>query len=78
VRSSGADTARALRRHHWTIPVAYDLDGRLGAAYGVEVCPIVELARRGGVVVSRLIGQHWASATALAPQVRRLLRAPGA
>jgi hypothetical protein len=77
VRSSRADAARAVRQHHWTIPVAYDLDGRLGAAYGIEVCPIVELARRGGVVASRLIGQHWASVTALAPQVRRLLDGGG-
>jgi len=75
VRASHADAARAVRQHHWTIPVAYDLDGRVGAAYGVEVCPIVELARRGGVVAQRLIGQHWASAATLAPRVRALLRA---
>ncbi len=73
VRSSHADAARAVRRHHWTIPVAYDVDGRVGAAYGVEVCPIVELARRGGVVARRLIGEHWASPSVLAPQVRALL-----
>lgn len=73
VRSSRADAARAVRRHHWTIPVAYDLDGRVGAAYGIEVCPIVELAGRGGVVQRRLIGQHWASVSALAPPVHALL-----
>ena len=78
VRISHADAARAVRQHHWTIPVAYDIDGRVGAAYGVEVCPIVELARRGGVVAKRLIGQHWASVAALAPQVRQLLRGTGA
>jgi hypothetical protein len=73
VRASHADAARAVRRHHWTIPVAYDVDGRVGAAYGIEVCPIVELVRRGGRVQRRLIGQHWASAAALAPPVRALL-----
>jgi peroxiredoxin len=77
VRASHADAERAVRRHHWTIPVAYDLDGRVGAAYGIEVCPIVELARRGGIVVRRLIGQHWASAAVLAPQVRALLSNAG-
>jgi peroxiredoxin len=73
VRSGQADAARAVRQHHWTIPVAYDVDGRVGAAYGIEVCPIVELARRGGVVAKRLIGGHWASAGTLAPEVRALL-----
>ena len=72
VRASHRDAARAVRAHGWTIPVAYDVDGRVGDAYGIEVCPIVELARRG-VVVSRLIGEHWASAATLAPKVRSLV-----
>jgi hypothetical protein len=73
VRSSHADARKAVRRNQWTVPVAYDLDGRVGAAYGVEVCPIIELARKGGRVFRRLIGEHWASASALEPQVRALL-----
>jgi hypothetical protein len=73
VRSSHSAAARAVRTHHWTIPVAYDEDGRVGAVYGIEVCPIVELAYRGGVVARRLIGEHWNSSTALAAQVRALL-----
>jgi peroxiredoxin len=73
VRTDRQDALHAVRAHHWTIPVAYDLDGRVGAAYGVEVCPIVELARRGGVIARRLIGEHWNSASALAPQVRALI-----
>jgi peroxiredoxin len=77
VRSSHRDAARAVRQHGWTIPVAYDVDGRVGAAYGIEVCPIVELARRGGIVARRLIGQHWASASVLAPAVRALLAGGG-
>jgi peroxiredoxin len=74
VRSAHAATARAVRAHHWTIPVAYDRDGAVGDVYGVEICPIVELAYRGGVVARRLIGEHWASSAALAGQVQALLR----
>lgn len=73
VRADHQAALRAVRAHRWTIPVAYDLDGRVGAAYGIEVCPIVELARRGGTVARRLIGEHWASTGMLAPQVRALL-----
>ena len=73
IRASHAAALAAVRAHHWTIRVAYDLDGRLGATYGVEVCPIVELAYRGGVVARRLIGEHWTSSSALASQVRALL-----
>jgi peroxiredoxin len=77
VNSDHQDALRAVRSHHWTIPVGYDEDGRVGAAYGVEVCPIVELVRRGGIVAKRLIGEHWNSSTALAPQVRALLTSSG-
>ena len=73
VSASQQDARRAVRAHRWTIPVGYDPDGRVGAAYGVAVCPIVELARRGGTVERRLIGEHWNSSGALAPQVRALL-----
>jgi Redoxin len=76
VKASHADARRAVRTHHWTIPVAYDVDGRVGAAYGIEVCPIVELVNRGGLVARRLIGEHWNSTTALAAQVRALLVKP--
>lgn len=66
--------AKLARSHHWTIPVAYDRDGRIGAEYSVAACPMVELARRGGVVAERLIGDRWQSASALAPRVRALLQ----
>jgi hypothetical protein len=68
-----AAAARIVRAHGWTIPVAYDADGAVGYQYGVDVCPLVELAYRGGVVQGRLIGEHWTRAAALAPQVRALL-----
>jgi peroxiredoxin len=76
IRTNHADARKAVRSHHWTIPVAYDADGAVGDIYGVEVCPIVELSRRGGVVVRRLIGEHWASVATLGPQVQALVRRP--
>jgi peroxiredoxin len=74
VRSTRQAAAAAVRAHHWTIPVAYDKDGAVGDVYGVEVCPTIELADRGGLVANRLIGEHWNSSAALAGQVRALLR----
>jgi hypothetical protein len=74
VSASHRATATLVRAHHWTIPVAYDSDGRVGALYGVAVCPMVELAARGGVVRERLIGNRWQTAAALGPHVRALLR----
>lgn len=74
VATSHHDAAAAVRRHHWTIPVAYDADNAVGQVYGVVVCPIVELVARGGVVEQRLIGEHWTDPRLLAEQVRALLR----
>jgi hypothetical protein len=76
VYASHADTAALVRSHRWTIPVAYDRDGAVGSLYGVSVCPMVELAYRGGVVAERLIGDRWLTDAALAPRVRALLRGP--
>lgn len=75
VSTGHASTARLVRSHHWTFPVAYDADGALAEIYGVEVCPMVELAYRGGVVKDRLTGDNWLSPSALAAKVREL---PGA
>jgi AhpC/TSA family len=74
VRSSHQQARAAVQSHGWTIPVAYDADGAVGQVYGVEVCPIVELAYRGGLVKQRLIGAHWTDAATLAPQIQALLR----
>jgi thiol-disulfide isomerase/thioredoxin len=73
INASKQQTAKLVREHHWTIPVAFDSEGAVGALYGVEICPIVELARPGGVVAQRLIGEHWIDRTALAERVRALL-----
>lgn len=73
VRSSHTSAANAVRAHGWTIPVAYDRDGAVGALYGVDICPLLELARRGGIVSERLIGNHWSSPAVLAPRVASLV-----
>lgn len=72
VKSAHAATAKVVRAHGWTIPVAYDADGAVGLQYGVEACPLLELAYRGGIVQARLIGDHWAQPAALAQRVRVL------
>lgn len=75
VNGSHAATAKAVRRHGWTIPVAYDADGAVGGLYGISACPILELVKRGGTVAQRLIGEHWLNRGALAARVRALLGA---
>lgn len=75
--SSKGSTAKAVRSHHWTIPVAYDRDGALAQVYGVELCPMLELAKRGGVVKSLLFGDKWTSPSALALKVNALLASEG-
>lgn len=77
VNGSRAATAALIRSHHWTIPVAYDRDGSVGALYGVAICPIAELANRGGIVSERLLGYHWNSPSALGPEVARLAAGGG-
>jgi hypothetical protein len=72
VRASRSQTARLVRSHHWTVPVGDDLDGAVGAVYSVEICPLLELAYRGGVVKYRLIGNRWLQPSALAAKVRSL------
>lgn len=75
IKANKQAAAAEARAHHWTIPVAYDRDGAIGQAYGVEICPIVELARRGAVVTQRLIGERWSSPVTLAGPVRALVQA---
>lgn len=75
VSAGRAATDALIRSHHWTIPVAYDRDGSVGGLYGVAVCPMAELADRGGVVRYRLIGNRWQSIQALAPRVQALAAA---
>jgi hypothetical protein len=73
VRAGRSETAALVRSHRWTIPVAYDRDGAIGALYGVEICPMIELSRQGGIVAERLIGERWLTVPALSTRVRALL-----
>jgi AhpC/TSA family len=73
VNAGRDETRRLVRSHRWTIPVAFDSTGAVGGLYGVSICPMVELARPGGRVAARLIGEHWLSAAALRQRVRALL-----
>jgi len=75
VHTGRSSAATLVHSHHWTFPVAYDRDGALGEIYGVEVCPMVELATRGGIVKFRLTGDGWLSPPALAAKVRELVGA---
>jgi peroxiredoxin len=75
VGASHARAARLIRAHRWTIPVAYDADGAVGEQYGVVVCPMAELAARGGIVRARLIGDAWQTTAALAAPVAALAAA---
>lgn len=74
VGADRAQAAQAVRRNHWTIPVAFDMNGAVGQVYGFLVCPLTELARAGGTVDQRLIGEAWERPAALAAAVRRMLR----
>jgi hypothetical protein len=76
VGASQSDTAALVRSHHWTIPVAYDRDGAVGQIYGVQFCPMIELAYRGGIVKDRLIGDNPTNAASLAANVRALVASP--
>jgi peroxiredoxin len=75
VNAHRAATAALIRAHHWTIPVAYDRDGAIGSVYGVAICPLTEMAYRGGVVQRRLVGDRWSSPSVLLPAVRDLIQA---
>lgn len=77
VHADHKTTAALVRSHHWTIPVAYDRDGDVGGLYAVEICPMAELAYRGGIVADRLIGDRWQTSTELAPAVNALIAHPG-
>ncbi len=66
VNASRSSTGAAIRSHHWTIPVAYDDGGGVGGLYGVAVCPMAELAIRGGIVQRPSDRGRWADGQALA------------
>jgi hypothetical protein len=73
VRTNRTTAAKLVDTHRWTIPVAYDRDGAVGSIYGVQVCPLLELAYRGGLVKYRLVGDEWQDSAKLATKVRTLV-----
>jgi hypothetical protein len=75
VNTGPRPAAAAVRGHRWTIPVAYDRDGAVGGAFGVVICPLIELVRRDGVVFERLIGNRWLDPVALRGELDRLVAA---
>lgn len=77
INAGHAAAARDVAHHRWTIPVAYDRDGTVQQLYDVVACPMVEMAYRGGIVRTRLVGNRWQTAAALAPYVRGLAAAGG-
>jgi hypothetical protein len=63
------DDARKVART-LTIPIAYDVDGRLAGLYGMAVCPHITYLRRGGTVAGTSLGRT--SAAELDAQLRAL------
>lgn len=66
-------TLELVRRHRWTLPVAYDSTAVIAALYDVAVCPMIEVAGSGGIVRRLLIGEHWSRPGALAAVLTRVL-----
>jgi hypothetical protein len=70
---SKAATLKLVDAHHWTIPVAYDSSTAVEQLYGVAICPMIEVARQGGIVARLLIGERWEHRSALAKTLTGLL-----
>jgi thiol-disulfide isomerase/thioredoxin len=70
-------TLALVRSHQWRIPIAYDSTAAVAQLYDVAVCPLIEVAGRGGVVQRLLIGERWEHAPALTGALRRVLLSDG-
>jgi hypothetical protein len=66
-------TLKLIHEHHWTIPVAYDSTAAVAELYGVDVCPMIEVARNGGIVSRLMIGERWEHRAALANALTQVL-----
>lgn len=66
-------TLALVRSRRWKIPVAYDMTASVAALYDVTLCPMIEVAGRGGIVKRLLIGEHWERPATLAAVLRRAL-----
>jgi hypothetical protein len=58
IRGSRDALRRLVRARGWRLPVAWDRDGAVAAAYGVAVCPTVVYAHRGGRVAATALGSE--------------------
>lgn len=56
IRGDHSDLNGIIRRHGWTLPVAYDNDGAIANAFAVAICPTITFIRQGGVVGSTTLG----------------------
>lgn len=56
IRGDHSDLNALIRRHRWTLPVAYDHDGAVANAFAVAICPTVTFVRRGGRVAKTTYG----------------------
>jgi hypothetical protein len=74
IRGDRNDLRRLVRARGWGFPVGYDRDGALANAFGVQVCPQMTFARRGGRVVETTFGRL--GAAELTAKAQRLTR-PG-
>lgn len=74
---SQAATRALVREHRWRIPVAYDATGAVGELYDVTICPMIEVAGKGGVVRKLLIGERWGRSAPLSRELRSLLQTVG-
>ena len=70
---SRAATRALVRRHHWTIPVAYDSSTAVAQLYDVAICPMIEIANGRGIVERQLIGERWERIAPLAAVLRSVL-----
>jgi hypothetical protein len=66
-------TLALVRSQHWRIPVAYDMTASVAALYDVALCPMIEVAGRGGVVKRLLIGERWDRPGPLTAALNRVL-----
>jgi peroxiredoxin len=74
VRGDRDDARKAVRRHRWTFPIAFDQDGGVANLYGIAGCPEVVLAYPGGIVRETVVGRDRAERD-LARHVDALLAA---
>ncbi len=57
IRMGRGAAAKAVGKHDWGFPIAYDRDGQLTNVFGIGVCPATVFARKGGRVVTTELGK---------------------